>query len=114
MAPASDEICVSIADLNLEIKAIMQSVEASETRLKESLARAEDAVAKLECEANRQSASPNATEALAEKLEMARRNATRIQQEGEAKLKAFRKKTDGALDKLRRRLKLVEEKLSAR
>ena len=115
MSANSDEIAVSASDLTKEIRAIEQSVEEASARVMSSIASANAAVSDLETRAAAKAKnSKSADEGLEGRLAQARRNAARVQKEGEAEFKAFLKKTDDALNKLRRRLKLVEEKLASR
>ena len=117
MPKRSDDILVSAGDIKTEIKAIEQSVEAATARFDESVRRSNDAVEQLEKEIastlHRTSGAPGDND-LVERLEKAQRNAARVEQEGTESLVRFRKQADASLAKLRRQLKLVEEKLASR
>lgn len=114
MSGSSDIIQVNAADIRTEIQGVERSVAAAAARLEESIRRAEEAAAEIQNEAAVPNRPPDAQAELESRLEKARRNATRVRQEGEDALKALRKQSDAAIEKLRRRLKLVEEKLAAR
>lgn len=117
MPKHSDDIQVDVADLKSEIRAIEQSVEAAKARFDESVRRANDAVEQLEKEVSSTSHGTSGTPGgndLVERLEKAQRNAARVEQEGTESLARFRKQADASLNKLRRQLKLVEEKLASR
>lgn len=115
MPKRSDTIEVNAADLKAEIRAIEQSVEAGKARLDESVRRAKDAAEQLERESAAAHGGAGAASCdCAARLEKARRNAARVEQEGKESLDRFRKKADAALNVLRRQLKIVEEKLASR
>lgn len=116
MPKGSDVIEVDIDDLKAEIKAIEQSLDAAKDRLDESVRLANGAVERLEAKAAAASRRPSGATGgdLDERLEKARRNAARVEREGQESLARFRKQADASLDLLRRRLKLVMEKLASR
>lgn len=109
----SETITVDAADLRAQIRAVEQAVAAAAEQLDGSIARADGTVAALE-EASKRPARAGSDGDAADRLAKARRNAARLRQEGGAALSALRREAEPVLDSLRRRLKLVEEKLSAR
>ena len=117
MPKKSDSFQVDAAELRAEIRAIEQSVEAAKARFDRSVRLAADALAQLEKQQKTSaSRSPKGATAdeLANRLAKAKRNATRVEAEGKESLSALKKQSNISLKVLRRRLKLVEEKIAAR
>ena len=101
--------------LRAEMAAVEEALEAAERRLGGSVARAEEAVSALEDLAGRPGTLPQEeAEEVEKRLRKARRNAARVRQDGESALNALKDEADSVLEKIRRRLALVEEKISAR
>ena len=101
--------------LRAEMAAVEEALEAAERRLGGSVARAEEAVSALEDLAGRSGTLPQEeAEEVEKRLRKARRNAARVRQDGESALNALKDEADFVLEKIRRRLALVEEKISAR
>lgn len=113
MASAIGETRVDVADIRKEIKAVEQSVAAAVARLEASLRRANEAVERLETQADNRTGAVGATD-LDERIAKAHKNAARVEQEGNAALATLQKQADATLAKLKRRLKLVDEKLTKR